>query len=136
LDSILNEFKVEMSFKDRCMYTTSGENVRRHRFLNEVMDGEENRKDKGVDLPIARIEPARSDVPADLRIADLGNNKMEGELAERNYAKVERESQLSGESTIVTEDKQYEINLGVEWEGGRPLLVSMYVVSVMLHATA
>ena len=37
----LNEFKVEISFKDRSMCTTSGHNIRRHRFLNEVMDGEE-----------------------------------------------------------------------------------------------
>lgn len=81
-----------------------------------------NRKDKGVDLPIARIEPTRSDVPADLRIADLGNNKMEGELAKRNYAKVERKSQSSGESSTATEDKQDEINLGVERGGGDPYL--------------
>jgi hypothetical protein len=68
----LNEFKVEMIFKDRCMYTMSGDNVTRNRFLNEVMDGEETRKcpvlhtkNNSVDVPIVRIDPATSAVPAD-----------------------------------------------------------------------
>lgn len=60
------------------MYTRVGDNVTRHEFLNEEMDGEETRKrsmlnttNKPVDLPIAAVDHVRFALPADFTIAGL-----------------------------------------------------------------
>jgi len=66
------------------MYTRVGDNVRRHEFFNEEMDGGETRKrpvlhitNKPVDLPIAAVDHVRLALPADFIIAGLRTSKTE-----------------------------------------------------------
>jgi hypothetical protein len=104
-----------MSFKERCTYRKVGENFRRHKFLNEKMDGEETRKrsvlnmtNKPVDLPIAAVDRVRSTLPADFTIAGLRTSKVE--LGRGIKVEVEGESRLSGESIAAIAERVYAIN--------------------------
>lgn len=99
------------------MYTRVGDNVRRHEFLNEEMDGEETRKrsvlnmaNKRVDLPIAAVDRVRFALPADFTIAGLRTSKTEEELDRGNKVEVEGESRLSGERIAAIAERVYEIN--------------------------
>jgi hypothetical protein len=42
----LYESEVELSFKDKCMYTKNGGAVKRHEFVNQVADGRRSTREK------------------------------------------------------------------------------------------
>jgi hypothetical protein len=93
-----------MTFKDRCVYTGVGDNIRRHEFLNEETGGGETRKrsvlnvNKPVDLPMAAVDHIRSTLPADLIIAGLRTSKTEEKLDRGIKVEVEGKSRLIIES--------------------------------------
>ena len=99
------------------MHVRVGDNVRRHEFLNEEMDGEETRKrtvlnmtDKPVDLPVAAVDHISYALPADFTVAGLRTSKTEEELDRGNKDEVEGESRLSGESIAAIAERVRAIN--------------------------
>jgi hypothetical protein len=104
------------------MYTRVGENVRRHEFLNEEMDGEETRKrsvlnmtNKPVDLPIAAVDHVNFNLPVDFTVAGLRTSKTEEKLYRGNKVEAEGESRLSCESIAAIAERVCVINF--RWEG-------------------
>jgi len=99
------------------MYTRVGENVSRHEFLNEEMDGEETRKrsvlnmtNKPVDLPIAAVDRVSFGLPPDFTIAGLRTSKTEEKLDRGNKVEVEGASRLSGGSIAAIAERVCALN--------------------------